>query len=245
MKVGIVAAMKEEITPLMERFRDRDGWSIGDFIQFSGRIFDMEVGAVLCGIGKVNAAVGTTLLIQRFKPDYLINIGVAGGFSKRLALGDIVISSLVRHHDADATSFAYEFGQIPLMPAAFKSDERLVSLAESVSLSDMQGHIHTGEILSGDSFITTPEQIDVITRRFPNAMAVEMEGAAVAQTSYLFRVPFVLIRSISDNVHEAGNPGIYAKRMQMSAENSVQLILAMLKNMKGAGDYEKNSEFRY
>jgi adenosylhomocysteine nucleosidase len=237
--------MKEEITGLVESFRMINGRPCESFIQFHGRIFDVEVGVALCGIGKVNAAVGTALFIQRFKPDCLINIGVAGGFSDRLAIGDIVISSQVRHHDADATAFSYEFGQIPRMPVAYQSDERLVALAKSVPLADRRGHIHIGEILSGDSFVTTSEQIEVIARRFPNVMAVEMEGAAVAQTSYLFGVPFVVIRAISDHVHESGNPGIYGERMQMSAENSVRMIPPMLKNMKGTGDYGKNCQFHF
>ncbi|MBF0546718.1 MAG: 5'-methylthioadenosine/adenosylhomocysteine nucleosidase [Candidatus Riflebacteria bacterium] len=237
--------MKEEIAGLVESLRIISGRQCESFIQFRGRIFDVEVGVALCGIGKVNAAVGTALFLQRFKPDYLINIGVAGGFSDRLSIGDIVISSQVRHHDADATAFAYEFGQIPQMPVAYDSDKRLVALAMSVSLADMRGHIHNGEILSGDSFVTTPEQIEVIARRFPNVMAVEMEGAAVAQTSYLFRVPFVLIRAISDNVHESGNPMIYEERMGVSAGNSIRMILGMLKNMKGTGNYGKNCKFHY
>lgn len=192
----------------------------------------MDVSLFLCGIGKVNAAVGTTLLIDKLKPDCIINTGVAGGTRNTLNVGDIVISKEVRHHDADATAFDYEFGQIPRMPAAFVADERLVSMARKVSMNTPTLRTHYGTVVSGDSFIHAAKQVKKITERFPDTIAVEMEGAAIAQTSYLFDIPFVLIRSISDKVHEDNSTTTYEQCLVQAAENSVSMVLGLLDCLK-------------
>ena len=232
MKVGIIAAMEEELDLLIKNLSDYKEIHFGQFKYYTGKINEVEVALLLCGIGKVNAAVGATLLIDKLLPDYLINTGVAGGFPEKLKVGDIVVSTEVRHHDADATVFDYEIGQIPRMPAAFKSDKTLVKFAEEVSLEEKNVSVYSGPILSGDSFVHHPKQIDKIIERFPNIMAVEMEGAAIAQTSYLFNIPFVLIRSISDKVHEVGSSDIYKEFMQTAAENSVKIVLQLLNKLK-------------
>lgn len=232
MKIGIIAAMEEELELLLKNLQNCNEIHFGKFKYYTGKINDTEVALLLCGIGKVNAAVGATLLIDKLEPDYLINTGVAGGFPDEVKVGDIVISSEVRHHDADATAFDYEFGQIPRMPAAFEADKELVDFASDVGLENDSINVFQGPILSGDSFIHNPEQIDTIAARFPNIMAAEMEGAAIAQTSYLFNVPFVLIRSISDKVREVGSTDIYKKFMEKAAKNSVKLVLELINKLK-------------
>ncbi|MFA8342921.1 MAG: 5'-methylthioadenosine/adenosylhomocysteine nucleosidase [Rhodothermaceae bacterium] len=232
MKIGIIAAMEEELELLLKNLEDCKEIHFGKFKYYTGQINNVEVAMLLCGIGKVNAAVGATLLIDKLEPDYLINTGVAGGFPEEVKIGDIVISSEVRHHDADATAFDYEFGQIPRMPAAFEADKELVEYAGKVDLQNDKIKVFQGPILSGDSFIHHPEQIDTIIERFPNIMAAEMEGAAIAQTSYLFNIPFVLIRSISDKVKELGSTDIYKKFMEKAAVNSVKLVLELINKLK-------------
>lgn len=232
MKVGIIAAMEEELELLIKKISNCREIHFGQFKYHTGKINDVDIALLLCGIGKVNAAVGTTLLIDKLKPDYLVNIGVAGGFSKDIKVGDIVVSSEVRHHDADATIFDYEFGQIPRMPAAFKADETLVKFAEEVMLDDDSITIFKGPILSGDSFIHHPSQIDMIVERFPDIMAVEMEGAAIAQTCYLFNISFVLIRSISDKVRETESHNVYKEFVERAANNSVKLVLELINRLK-------------
>ncbi len=224
--------MEEELALLVEELECRSEVQFGTFTYHTGRIHGLEVALFLCGIGKVNAAVGTTLLIDKMSPDYLINTGVAGGFQDAMNIGDIVISAEVRHHDADATVFDYEFGQIPQMPAAYRADEYLMRLARNACLEDKQVAIHQGNILSGDSFVHHPEQIQNILKKFPDVMAVEMEGAAIAQTSYLFNVPFVLIRSISDKVQEDGSADIYNDCKDRAAENSVKMVLEICKQIE-------------
>jgi adenosylhomocysteine nucleosidase len=232
LKIGIIAAMEEELSLLVEEIDCCTKIHFGQFTYYTGQVGDTEVVLFLSGIGKVNAAVGATLLIDKLAPDFLINTGVAGGFPEELNIGDIVISSEVRYHDADATAFNYEFGQIPKMPTAYRASKYLMDMACSATLEDNSVRIHKGTILSGDSFVHQPDQIKQILGNFPEVMAVEMEGAAIAQTSYLFDVPFLLIRSVSDKVYEHESVGNYSACMAKVAENSVRMVLHLLENIQ-------------
>jgi len=231
MKIGIIAAMEEELKEIRSRLENQKEVHYGQFSYYTGRLCGYDVIVLLCGIGKVNAAVGTTLLLDKFKPAYVINTGVAGGFPDLLKIGDIVISTEVRHHDADATIFDYEYGQIPRMPVAYQADKKLLNLASKSLTGKNSPRIVKGEIMSGDSFIYHPEQVRKIRERFPFVLAVEMEGAAIAQTCYLFSTPFVIIRSISDNVTVEQSEQIYKKFLTKAAENSIALTINLLNKL--------------
>lgn len=232
MKIGIIAAMEEELLELQNNLEHQHKTEYGQFHYYTGGLYKHETALMLCGIGKVNAAVGTTLLIDKFKPDYVINTGVAGGFPPDvLNIGDIVVSTEVRHHDADATVFNYEYGQIPRMPAAYYPDERLVSLACESLKHEKSIRLIKGQIMSGDSFIHHNKQILDIIEKFPSVMAVEMEGAAIAQTCYLFNTPFVIIRSISDLVTRESSHEVYKISMKTVAKHSVSIVINMLKQL--------------
>ncbi|WP_243546626.1 5'-methylthioadenosine/adenosylhomocysteine nucleosidase [Pseudodesulfovibrio tunisiensis] len=231
MKIGIIAAMDEELVQLTAQLDQRSDMRIGQFDFHVGKINGIEVILSRCGIGKVNAAVGATLLLEKFKPNYLINIGVAGGFSNEVNVGDVVISSEVRHFDADATAFQYELGQIPQMPANYKADSNLLRIAGKVKLGDTNVAVHQGAILSGDTFVHTPQHISFLAEKFPEAMAVEMEGAAIAQTGFLFDIPFILIRSISDRIRDTDNKSVYENSLNKAAESSVRMALGILQSM--------------
>ena len=110
MKIGLIAAMEEELVHLKDNLTDLKEIRIESFVIYAGKLFGVDVALMLCGIGKVNASVGTTLLINKCKPDYIINTGVAGGFYNTMNVGDIVVSTDVKHHDVDATIFNYEYG---------------------------------------------------------------------------------------------------------------------------------------
>ena len=223
--------MEEELALLTAKIDLVEKVRIGQFHFHVGQIDNVDVVLSRCGIGKVNAAVGATLLLQHFKPDYLINIGVAGGFSEKVEIGDVVISSEARHYDADATAFEYEIGQIPDMPPNYEADGRLLHIAAKVGRECDDVAVHQGAILSGDAFIHTPTQISYLSDKFPNAMAVEMEGAAIAQTGFLFSTPFILIRSISDKVREHNNQAVYGECLNKAATNSVKMALGILQNI--------------
>ncbi|MGV8122287.1 MAG: 5'-methylthioadenosine/adenosylhomocysteine nucleosidase [Candidatus Xenobiia bacterium LiM19] len=232
MKIGIIAAMEEELKELQKQLEHQLEASFGRFKYHTGKICQHDVALMLCGIGKVNAAVGTTLLIDKFSPDYVINTGVAGGFPPdKLNIGDIVVSTEVRHHDADATAFNYEYGQIPRMPPAFYPDEFLVSLACQSSVEDRGIRVIKGQIMSGDSFIHHQKQIRNILEKFPSVLAVEMEGAAIAQTCYLFKTPFVIIRSISDIVTADESHEIYKASVVKASLHSVSIVINILRQL--------------
>lgn len=105
--------------------------------------------------GKVNAAIATTLLLDHYKPEYVINIGTCGALQGDMEIGDMIVATEVRHFDVDATEFGYEIGQVPQMPPAYKSDEELQKLASEISLPDH--NIHFGLVGTSDSFISNKE----------------------------------------------------------------------------------------
>ncbi len=232
MKIGIIAAMEEELQEFKNQIVNCEELTFGQLTYYKGTLHNHEIFAFQCGIGKVNAAVGTTLLIDKFFPDIIINTGVAGGFCETLKIGDIVVSTEVRHHDADVTIFDYEIGQIPDMPAAFIADEKLIDLACSLKLKDENIKIVKGPIVSGDSFIHNEDQIKDIQTKFPSIRAAEMEAAAIAQTCHIFNLPFLVIRSISDVVHETESNMAYDEFMPIAADNSFNLVVALLKELK-------------
>lgn len=233
MKIGIIAAMQEELEALVEQLEEAHISQYGPIHYYTGSLNNHEAALLRCGIGKVNAAVGTTLLIDKFHPDAVINTGVAGGFPPDiLRVGDIVVSKEVRHHDADATVFHYEYGQIPRMPAAYFPDEKLVALTCASLPAQAHVNIYQGQIISGDSFIHQHTQINDIREKFPEVMAVEMEGAAIAQTCYLFQTPFVIIRAISDLVTAEASHTMYDACMTAAAQISVALVLNLLHRLR-------------
>lgn len=227
MKVGIIAAMDEELSLLVEKLENREMTKYGSLTLYQGTLCGLEIGLMLSGIGKVNAAVATTMMLDKFSPKYIINTGVAGGFGD-VAVGDICVATELRHHDADVTAFNYEMGQIPKMPAAFTVSENLLSLVKKVKNS---AKLHYGPIMSGDSFIHDSAQTEKILKNFPEICAVEMESAAIAQTCYLFQVPFLILRAISDRVEDDKSKDTYSLSMEEAAENSIHCVLELLQQV--------------
>ncbi|WP_423410182.1 5'-methylthioadenosine/S-adenosylhomocysteine nucleosidase [Heyndrickxia sp. MSNUG] len=231
MRVGIIGAMDEEVELLRSKLNDRKDTSLAGSEFYEGKIDSLEVILLKSGIGKVNAAMGTALMIEKFKPDVIINTGSAGGFHRDLNVGDVVISTEVRHHDVDVTIFGYEYGQVPRMPAYFSPDQRLVSAAVK-SAEKINGiQVAEGLIASGDSFMNDPERVEFIRSKLPDLYAAEMEAAAIAQVAYQFEVPFVIIRSLSDIAGKDSNIS-FDQFLETAAKNSAELILLMLEELK-------------
>ncbi|MBT2680170.1 5'-methylthioadenosine/S-adenosylhomocysteine nucleosidase [Bacillus sp. ISL-35] len=231
MRIGIIGAMDEEVDLLRSKMADIEEMNLAGSEFYNGKIDNQEVVLLKSGIGKVNAAMGTALLIEKFQPDVIINTGSAGGFHKELNVGDVVISTEVRHHDVDVTIFGYEYGQVPRMPAYFSPDANLVSVAEKSAekINDIQ--VVKGLIASGDSFMNDPERVDFIRSKMPELYAAEMEAAAIAQVAHQFEVPFVIIRSLSDIAGKDSNVS-FDQFLETAAKNSAELILLMLEELK-------------
>ncbi len=152
MKIGIIGAMEEEVTLLRDKIENRQTITIGGSEIYTGQLHGVDVALLKSGIGKVAAAMGATLLLERCQPDVIINTGSAGGLASTLKVGDIVVSDEARYHDADVTAFGYEYGQLPGCPAGFKADEKLVAAAESC-IKALDLNAVRGLIVSGDAFI--------------------------------------------------------------------------------------------
>ena len=172
---------------------------------------------VRSGVGKVNAARATQILIDNIKVDYIFNIGVAGGISKSLKVGDIVIGEKLVQHDFDITAFNHDKGYIPEIGVYIQADDYLFRLANNVLKSDDKINIVSGVISSGDIFCTEIKMGQKINSKF-NALCVEMEGASVAQICYLNHIPFLVLRSISDTPNN-DNVITYEEFLKYSSKN--------------------------
>lgn len=230
-KIGIIGAMEEEIFALKEKLKVKEVRSIASLDFFAGVLQNKEVVLVRCGIGKVNAAICTQLLIDCFQVDSIINTGVAGALADNLDIGDIIISSDAIEHDMDASVFGYDLGVIPRMEeSVFKSDKRLVHIAQKASeVLSVNTKVYTDRIVSGDQFISSQEKKKQLTKIF-NGACTEMEGAAIAHACYLNKVPFVIIRSISDKADDSAEVN-FSEFSRAAATNSCKMIEKMLELM--------------
>lgn len=230
MKIGVIGAMEEEVELLRSSLENAETETIANCEFTSGTFKGQEVVLLKSGIGKVNAAMSTTLLLHHFKPDIVINTGSAGGFDEELEVGAIVISDEVRHHDVDVTIFGYEMGQVPQMPAAFTSNEELIELAVK-AVEEIGEHAHAvGLIATGDSFMNDPERVAKVRESFPAMKASEMEAAAVAQVCYQFNVAFVVIRALSDIAGKESNIS-FDEFLPVAAKHSTQIVLHVIERL--------------
>ncbi|OOE53422.1 5'-methylthioadenosine/S-adenosylhomocysteine nucleosidase [Salinivibrio kushneri] len=225
MKIGIIGAMEQEVNLLRDKMENSATHQEGGCTFYTGTLQGHDIVLLQSGIGKVAAAVGTSLLLSQFKPDWVINTGSAGAFEPSLNLGDVVVSSKVCYHDADATAFGYQMGQVPQQPAVFESDEALMQLAEKAV--DSQTHVVRGLICTADTFVHTEAHRQHIHTHFPDAVAAEMEAAAIAQVCAQFATPFVVVRAISDVVAEKESPMTFEEFLPLAAKSSS----AMVENM--------------
>lgn len=203
MKIGIIGAMAEEIQHLKEVMTIEDQQILSHQAFYPGRLGNKDVVLVQSGIGKVNAAITATILIQKYGVDLVLNTGTAGALDPGLKVGDIVLADSLMHHDVDVTGFGYEIGQMAGMPARYYPELTYVpqfkAVCRAIDLEPVQGLI-----VSGDEFVNRPDRQAWIQSNFPKAKAVEMESAAIAQTCFNFQVPFMIVRAISDSAdHQA------------------------------------------
>ncbi|GLO59931.1 5'-methylthioadenosine/S-adenosylhomocysteine nucleosidase [Vibrio sp. MACH09] len=231
MKIGIIGAMEQEVTILKSAISNCEVTEKGGCSFFSGQLNGVEVVMLQSGIGKVAAAVGTTILIDQFNPDMIINTGSAGGFDSSLNLGDVVISTEVRYHDADVTAFGYEMGQMASQPAAFIADKNLIQVAEDALAKMKDTHAVRGLICTGDTFVNSEAHNQFIMKHFPSVIAVEMEAAAIAQTCHQFGKPFVVVRAISD-VADKESPMTFDEFLPLAAKSSSEMVTNMIELLK-------------
>jgi adenosylhomocysteine nucleosidase len=231
MKIAIIGAMEEEVTLLRDNIEEGTQETVAGCEFTFGKMHGADVILLRSGIGKVNAAMSTTILLEKYKPDCIINTGSAGGYNPELNVGDAVISTEVRHHDVDVTAFGYEYGQVPQLPAAFIADEKLINVAETAANEIENFQVAKGLIVTGDSFMEDPVRVDFVRTKFEDLQAVEMEAAAIAQVAYRFEVPFVIIRSLSDIAGKESELS-FDQFIDKAALHSSTLVMKMVEALK-------------
>ena len=230
MKIGIIGAMDEEVAPLLKELKPKKKLVKAQMEFNEGELWGKDVVVVRSGIGKVNAAVCAQVLVDNFDVNALINVGVAGGVREDIYPGDVVIGNSLIQHDFDSSIFGDELGQIPRMDVFdFKCDEKLVNKAKDAcnKMNDCKSFV--GRIVTGDQFIAAPEKIRWLSKQF-DGLACEMEGGSIAQVCYLNNVPFVVIRSASDNANNGAHIE-YEKFKPIAVKNSVNILKNMLETM--------------
>jgi adenosylhomocysteine nucleosidase len=228
--IGIIGAMEDEVTMLRDAIKANQVESLGGFDFFTGTLGEKAVVLLRCGIGKVNAAVGCALLIKEYHPSLVINTGSAGGIDPALSFGDAIISEGLLYHDVDVTAFGYAPGQLPGLPAVFPVPQSLIRLTEEV-VDDLKregrlppafNHVR-GLIGSGDVFMHEGGRIAAVRKFFPALKAVEMEGAAIAHTCFLFSVPALIIRALSD-IAGSESPLAFNEFLPVASKHSAEIV---------------------
>ena len=218
---GIICATETEMKAIINEIKDIRKKRIGRIVFFEGKFNNKDIVFVQSGIGKVNAAITATLLIEKYDIDKVIFSGVAGALDKVLEIGDIVIANDVVQHDFAVGAFGYKKGQIPQMEVwSFEGDKGLIKKVQETS--DEKIKLHYGRILTGDQFIYKKEEKLDLGKEF-EALCVDMESGAVAQVCYIMNVKFLIIRSISDSVTDESSME-YDKFAELAAENSKEIL---------------------
>ena len=229
--LGIIGAMQEEVEQLISAMNVTKGEKKAGMDFYSGRLDGLPVTIVRSGIGKVNAAICTQILVDDFNVDAVINTGIAGSLHDKIEIADVVLSEDVLHHDMDATGFGYPKGQIPRMDTlSFAADERLIKLAgEACKNAVPEIGVHVGRVVSGDQFISDKAVKERISSNF-DGFCTEMEGAAIAQVSYLNKVPFVILRTISDKADDSATMD-YPAFEKLAIANNVKVMKELVANI--------------
>ena len=230
MKIGIIAAMPEELAYFLQHLDDAREEKVLGNSYHTGKVGSVELVLVESGIGKVMSAMSVAILADHFQVDAVINTGSAGAVANGIAVGDVVIADKLCYHDVDVTAFGYDYGQMARQPLYFESDKKFISLIQE-SLSKLDQTWHLGLIATGDSFVAGEDKIKVIKEHFPQVLAVEMEGAAIAQAAHALNLPFLVIRAMSDNAnHEASIS--FDEFIVEAGHRSAQALMTLLQSIK-------------
>ncbi|MFC5703482.1 5'-methylthioadenosine/adenosylhomocysteine nucleosidase [Cohnella faecalis] len=228
--IGLIGAMQEEIELLLGQLQNAETERHAGITYYKGTLHGRKTVLCKSGVGKVNAAVCTQALIDRFGADAVIFTGVAGAVDPKLNIGDIVISTSSVQHDMDVTPLGFTRGVIPYQEVSdFPADERLISLAQEAGEIALPGRCHTGKVLSGDQFVADREFVKKLREELDGA-CTEMEGAAVAQVCFMNDVPHVIIRSMSDKADGSAHVN-FAEFTVEAANRSFSIVNEMVRKL--------------
>ena len=223
-KLGIIGAMEIEVAILKGKLENARITKIGPMEFFEGRLSGCDVVIVMCGVGKVHAAMCTQVLCSNFGVTHIVNTGVAGSLDAALDIGDVLVSTDAVQHDMDVHYLDYDVGRVPgLDTTAFAADEKLMKLAFEVSEALRPGHTKLGRVATGDQFVCSDEQ---------KAKIISDTGA-IAQVAYVNQVPFVILRAISDKADGSAELD-YPTFEKMAAANCAAVTEALAKRLAEA-----------
>lgn len=227
--IGIIAAMDSEVRDIKSAMEDGIKIHHGGMTFFKGKLHQKEVIAVKSGVGKVNAAMCTQILIDIFKVNTIIHVGVAGAVHPDLEIGDIVISEDSCQYDMDARAFGHPRGEIPNMDITFfKADPTLIKLAVAAA-QELDATYRVGRIMTADLGVDSNKLKEELREEF-GGLCVEMEGAAVGQVAMLNQVPYLVIRSMSDKA-DSNLTDDYKENLATSIKNGVAMVLNMIQGV--------------
>lgn len=229
MKIGIIGAIKKEIQILQKIIINCVEKKIGNCQIYIGSFKNINIFLIRSGIGKVAASISTTILINLYKPNIIINSGSAGSLNSLLKIGDIIIPNKICYYDVDLVNFGYALGQIPECPKEFLIQKKFFNFIKNISI-DFKFQFTTGLLITGDSFVRESELIKKLKHQFSSAIAVEMESAAIAQVCHQFNVPLIVIKSISD-LSDKNATLNFKKNISIASFQSSKIVQLILENM--------------
>ena len=231
-KIGIILATEKEYESVKNIMNEIEEKTIRKEIFLEGKIEGVFCIIAKCGVGKVNSARITQMMIDNFKLEYIINLGAAGALDPMLNVGDIVIGEELVQHDFDITAFGHAKGYITDIGDRIYSDKKLVENFKKLikNVEDKVYKVETGIIASGDIFCTEAQMKNKIHAKF-DAKCVEMEGAAIAEVCYLEEMPFIIIRSISDTLNSQDNAMEYEQFEELASKRCAKILKEYMKNI--------------
>lgn len=223
---GLIVAMQEELVIVLDQLIHARQKTIAGLSFYQGLFSGQPVVAVVCGVGKVNAALCTQLLIAEFQVQQVINIGIAGGLDPELVPGDVVIADTLIQHDVDVSALGLPLGQIYRLPHFdFATNQQLRKRVQAAARHIKAHRTKVGRIATGDQFVADPQKAQFLHQHF-NALACDMESASIAQVCTLNQRPFICIRSLSDNANSGAHMD-FEQFLPIAVENSSILLKAL------------------
>jgi adenosylhomocysteine nucleosidase len=230
MRTAIVAAMHQELAAVLGLMPDEHKQAAAGRDFYVGHLHGQEVVTVLSRIGKVAAATTATVLIERFKVDRIVFTGVAGGLARGVNRGDVVVADAFVQHDLDASPIFPRY-EVPLYGVSrFPTDPVLTSkLAAAVGRALHGSRVHRGLVASGDRFVSSMAESRLLQQALPDALAVEMEGAAFAQVCHDYAMPFAAVRTVSDRADDEAHGDFLSFIDQVASRHSAAIVEAFLR----------------
>ncbi len=229
-RIALMGAMQEELSAVLARMQDARCEIVAGRQFWQGQFHGHAVVAVLSGIGKVAAAITATVLIEKYQVQRILFTGVAGGLARHVKVGDVVVGAELLQHDMDASPLFPQY-EVPLVGRArFHADKAMTAcLIESAKQALPQAQVHSGLIISGDQFVSSASESQRLQANLSDALAVEMEGAALAQVCHAYGIPMAVVRTLSDRADDDAHTDFTKFVQDVASPYSAAIVSEFLK----------------